>query len=328
MVARFHPALKLEVASVDITEKLSANALSFVYNDHEKDDADSVSFTLFNAPAFAVPCRGDPVAAWIGWKETGLRFLGRFIVDEISVKLAGGGAPASMSVTAKSADFSKGAGKVKRSRQWEDVSLADIAARIAAEEGCASKTVGVSLVYRSVAQSNESNLHLLRRLCAEAGLRFGVKDRTFVISAPEADLRGAATLSASEVSSGSFTFADRGRYGSVTARWWDAELAREQAVTAGGGTPVYTIRKTFQSTAEAWTAARNKLTELQRGQIEGTVTLMGREDLFAGTILTLADFSPSQLNGDFMITNCIHNISPSSGFTTTLKLETIPKSNK
>lgn len=328
MVARFHPALKLEAGSVDITGKLSANALSFVYNDHEKDDADSVSFTLFNAPAFAVPCRGDPVAAWIGWKETGLRFLGRFIVDEISVKLAGGGAPASMSVTAKSADFSTGAGKVKRSRQWEGVSLADIAARIAAEEGCASKTVGVSLVYRSVAQSNESNLHLLRRLCAEAGLRFSVKDRTFVISAPEADLRGAVTLSATEVSSGSFTFADRGRYGSVTARWWDAELAREQAVTAGDGTPVYTIRKTFQSTAEARTAARNKLTELQRGQIEGTVTLMGREDLFAGTILTLADFSPSQLNGDYMITNCIHSISPSSGFTTTLKLETIPKSNK
>lgn len=99
-------------------------------------------------------------------------------------------------------------------------------------------------------------------------------------------------------------------------------------MTAGGGTPVYTIRKTFQSTAEARTAARNKLTELQRGQIEGTVTLMGREDLFAGTILTLADFSPSQLNGDYMITNCIHSISPSSGFTTTLKLETIPQSNK
>lgn len=328
MVARFHPALKLEAGSVDITEKLSANALSFVYCDHERDVADSVSFTLFNAPAFAVPCRGDPVAAWIGWKETGLRFLGRFIVDEVSLKLAGGGAPASMSVTARSADFSTGAGKVKRSRQWEDVSLADIAARIAAEEGCACKTVGVPLVYRSVAQSNESNLHLLRRLCAEAGLRFSVKDRTFVISAPEADLRGTATLSAAEVSSGSFTFADRGRYGSVTARWWDAELAREQMVTAGGGTPVYTIRKTFQSTAEARTAARNKLTELQRGQIEGTVTLMGREDLFAGTILTLADFSPSQLNGDYMIISCVHNISSSAGFTTTLKLETIPKSNK
>lgn len=328
MVARWTSALKLEVASVDITDKVSLNALSFVYSDYEEDDADSISFTLFNTPAFAVPCRGDAVAAWIGWKETGLRFLGCFIVDEISVKLAGGGTPASMSVTAKSADFSKGAGKIKRSRQWENVSLSCIAAKIAAEEGCASKTVGVSLVYQSVAQSNESNLHLLRRPCHEAGLRFSVKDRTFVIAAPEADLRGTATLMATEVSSGSFTFADRGRYGSVTARWWNAELAREQKVTAGSETPVYTIRKTFQSTEEARSAARNKLTELQRGRIEGTVTLMGREDLLAGSILTLAGFSPNQINGDYKITNCIHNISPSTGFMTMLRLETILKSNK
>lgn len=326
------PALRLEVDAVDITGKLSADAVSFVYNDYVKDSADSVSFTLFNAPpAFAVPCRGDSVAAWIGWRETGLRFLGRFIVDEVSVILAGGGAPAKMSVTAKSADFSKdGAGKVKRSRQWEDVSLSDIAARIAAEEGCASKTTaGVSsLVYRSVAQSNESNLHLLRRLCAEAGLHFSVKDRTLVISTPEADLRGTATLLAADVSSGSFTVADRGRYGAVTARWWDAEIAQEQTVTAGNGTPVYTMRKTFQSTAEARTAAQNKLTELQCGQISGTITLIGRENLFAGTILTLADFAPKQINGNYMITNCIHSISPSSGFTTTLKLETLPKKTK
>lgn len=327
MVRPWTPALRVEVNSVDVTERLSANLISFSYNDYEKDDSDSLSFTLVNSPTFALPSRGDPVAAWLGWKEKGLRFLGRFTVDEISVALASGGSPATMTISAKTVDFSKGREKVKKSRQWEKISLSDMLGKIAAEHGCGAKVLGASVFYPSVAQSNESDLHLLRRLCAEAGLRFVIKDRTFVVFAPGTDLRGTAKLAASEVTTGTFTFADRGKYGAVVAKWWDPEKAAEQTIKTGAGSPIYTIRKPFQSSAQAQTAAQNHLAVLQRGEIEGNLTLQGREDIFAGTIITLVGFAPSIINGEYIATNCNHSVSKSSGFGTTLKLETIPKRN-
>lgn len=107
-----------------------------------------MSFVAANQPAFAIPARGAAVRLWLGWKESGLKYFGAFTVDEVS----GNFKPATMSITAKSANFTKGATeKEKQDKEWENITIADLASKIAETHGCTAR-VSVDVHYWQLAQ--------------------------------------------------------------------------------------------------------------------------------------------------------------------------------
>lgn len=106
----FTPAFRLEVSGIDRTRKVWEYLESLEYEDNDEDDSDSMSFVVANQPAFAIPARGAAVKLWLGWKESSLKYFGAFTVDEVS----GNFKPATMSVTAKSANFTKDSTEKKK----------------------------------------------------------------------------------------------------------------------------------------------------------------------------------------------------------------------
>lgn len=318
----FTPLVHLEVDGVDRTEKIWEYVESIDYEDQEEGQSDTLSLVLADGTDFAVPDRGAKVRFWLGWKEETLKYIGTFIVDEVSVELS----PAKMSLSAKSADFEGAKNsdieKQKRDREWENITLADLTTQIATRHRCKAK-VEISVYYPHVAQTNESDLQFVARLTREAGGNFVVRDRTWLVTPPDRPNRPKATIVHTEGDvSGRFTFKDRTKYKSVAAKWWDVSAAEEKTVRAGSGDPTHTVKRRFSSPAEAEILAKNTLTKLNRQCVEGELELAGRGDLVAGAEVTLERF-PKGLDGNYLAKAVSHSVSRSA-WTTLLRLERLP----
>ena len=116
--------------------------------------------------------------------------------------------------------------------------------------------------------------------------------------------------------------ADRGKYGVVEAKWWDATEAEEKSIEIERGEEeaVYTIKKRFRNASEAKTAAENKAELLRRGTIQGSLTVPGDASIVAGAEIMLEGFKPEELNGAYLGTNVQQSMSK-SGWTTRVTLE-------
>ncbi len=316
----FAPRFTLEVDGVDVSRPLSEDLLSLEYADGWDDEADSLSFVVANDPPFSIPRRGAAARLWL-WYEGGTpRFMGAFEVDEATVTLR----PATLSVTARSASFSTGTAKERRSVEWENLSLADLAERIAARHGLSAR-VSVDAWYDAVAQTDESDLHFLRRLTKEAHGLFALRDGTILITPPTAGSRPRTSIVRTSVESGQFRTADRGKYGSVRAVWWDATSAALRSVTVSGGDgeAVYVLRRPFRHDGEARTAAANLMARLRRGERTGEVVVPGDPSLAAGAEAELVGFSPRAIDGLYLIEGVRHSLSKQN-WTTSVKLERLP----
>lgn len=319
VTALFTPVFRLEVDGIDKTRKIWQFLESLEYEDNDEDDSDSISFTVANSPAFAIPQRGAAVKLWLGWAENGkMKYFGSFIVDEIS----GSFKPATMTITAKSANFTdKSTEKEKEDREWENLSLSDLAAQIAAKHGCTAK-VSIDMFYPYIAQSNESDVSFLRRLAKEAGGSLRIKDKTFIISEAGKTIRGTTSLDYSNVSSGSYSFQEKESYSSVVASYWDPEYATESSVTAGSGKPAYKIKKRFNSAAEAKAAAENYAAKNSKGLLSMDLTIYGNPAMASGVQVKCTGFSPKALDGSYLVKSCRHLLTK-SGWTTQINLEKI-----
>jgi phage protein D len=320
MVERFTPTARIEIDGEDRTRPIWEHLESLSYEDSEKDESDSVEISVANNPAFSLPPHGAKVRLWMGYKEEAQRLMGTFEVDETSLSLG----PATMKIRARSASFGK-KDKEKEDKEWEKLSLAELAEKIAAKHGYKSK-VTLEVYYDEVAQTQESDLNFLKRLAEEANGSFAIRDKTVLIFPPDQASRPKATLAYTESCRGSFTWTDRQKYGKVKAKWWDVLRAEEQCIEVGEGEgdATYKIKKRFKNASEAQAAAKNKMANLRRGGIRGDLTVPGDPALAAGAEVALEGFTPQEVNGDYLATRVHHSMSK-SGWTTQVSLERLTK---
>ena len=319
MVDLFTPCFKLEIDGIDKTAQICLNLESIEYQDMEEGESDTLSFTVANSPAFAIPARGATVKFWLGWKEGKMKFFGQFTVDEIS----GNFSAATMTVSAKSAYLCADSTlKQKEDKQWEKISLADLAAKIAAKHGCKAK-VSINTYYSYQAQCNESDMAFLSRLAQEAGGALTIKDKTFVIAPAGKATRKKTSIAFTAACSGSFTVQDREKYGSVKAVWWDKDQAKQTVIVEGDGQPTHKIKKRFSSAAEAKAAITGYLAKMNKSQMSMDLSVPGDPTLVTGAEVECSGFSPKALNGTYLAKSVTQRASKSSGWTTDIKLEKI-----
>ena len=312
MVELYTPVFRVEIDGVDKTREIWKYMESLDYSDAEDGESDTVTISVANCPAFAIPARGAALRLWLGWKESGMKYFGSFTVDEVGGDLKA----AKMTITAKSADVT-GASTVKdrKDREWENVSLADLAAKIAAKHGCKAK-VSVDVYYQYQAQTNESDIAFLRRLSKEAGATLSVKDNTFVIIPYGEALRSTGEIDCAEVSGGRWTLQEREKYSSVKAVWWDKDKATQQSITSGSGEPAYVIKKRFATAAEARTAVNNHIKKLGKAELTMDLTIPGNPAIVTGAEITCKNFSPEALNGKYLVKSAAQSVSKTGGWTT------------
>ena len=320
MVDRHTPTARIEIDGEDKTRPIWEHLESITYADAEKGEADELEISVANDPPFAMPPKGAKVRLWMGYKEDSQRLMGTFEVDETSVDLK----PAVMRIRARSASFSKGKDKQKEDVEWEGVTLAELAKKIASKHGYKAK-VTLDIRYDAIAQTQESDLNFLQRLTEEANGSFAIRDKTILISPPNQGSRPKATLLYTESCTGTFTLADRGKYKSVKAKWWDSAAAEEKSIEeqGGEGEATHVIKKRFRNASEAKVAAKNKAELLKRGMIQGSLTVPGDASLVAGAEITLEGFKPEKLNGVYLGTN-VQQTMTKSGWLTRVTLERLP----
>lgn len=317
------PKYRILADDDDITAAIADRLLSLTITDESGGQTDTVTIEIDNRDKqVAFPRKGVLLAVDLGYAESGLVSMGRYTVDEIEL----GGPPDKLVIRAHAADMGAGL-KERRTRSWDQVTLGDLVATIASEQGLTPKTgpdlAGVQIAH--IDQTDESDMNLLTRLGKQYGAVAKVA-QGFLIFAPRGQAKSvsgkqipAVFITESQVSSYRFTFADRGKYKAVIAHWHNTATGERVPVKAGSGKPADTLPGNKPDAATAYAAAAARLAALQRGEGSGSITLPGDPRLAAEGAVTLSGFMDG-VDGTWVAQRVTHALK--GGYTTTVSLET------
>ncbi|MCU7904430.1 MAG: hypothetical protein KZQ76_01010 [Candidatus Thiodiazotropha sp. (ex Epidulcina cf. delphinae)] len=316
------PVFKVIVGGADITSRLSDRLISLLVSDEAGFKSDTVSIALDNRDRrVAMPSKGAELQVSLGYRGEGVLFTGRYTVDEVSVS----GAPLTMTIAGKAANMRAGL-KERKTRSFSETTLGDLVAAVASDHGMTPKVSDdlASVAVAQVDQTNESDIHLLTRIAADYGavakpsngfLLFVKRGQAKSVSGK---LIPAVTIKANQLSSYRFTFADRGKYQSVVAHWHNTASGEREPVSAGAGSPAYTLRGNYPDQATAQAAAAAKLASLQRGEGVGTITLPCDPRLAAEGEVSLSGLIDG-VDGSWVASRVEHSLA--DVFSTTVSLE-------
>lgn len=320
LAARFVEALSPRLVSLTLTEKRGGDADQL---DIVLDDSDG---------ALEIPTPGQVLSLQLGWAagasvNVGLIDKGRFKVDEAEWE----GAPDRITIRARAADF---AASFDRRREKPHVgrSLGAILAEIAASQGLTLKIdAGLAAIEIAVFDQDELSdaavLRILgRRYDAAATVKNGV-----LLFMPIGDGKSAGgkplqpgRITRASGDSARYKRGERGQYGGVEARWHDRDRAKRETVKVGeaGDKPPKRLKRIYGSEKSARHAADSANRKMDRAAAEFEITLaLGRPDLFPERPLEVAGFKPEIDAQRWLIAECRHDYSASSGLTTQLRLE-------
>ena len=276
------PAFRLLFDGTDITARVADRLVELRVTDEAGRESDQLSLTVDNRDhRVPLPAKGATVEAWMGY-EGQLAPMGSFTVDELESR--GGDGGRTLTVKASAADL-RSELKVRRTRAFVNATLGEVVGQIAAEHGLEPRVDPELAVvplgeppYRQIDQTDESDLHFLRRLAerhdavakpAFGKLVFGrgAGGEGFTTGEPLPGLR----LRETDVKSWRATAPDRGRYASATATYVDPSTRERTTVVAGEGEPAFALTQTYADASAAMTAAQGRLRSLARG--EATLSL-------------------------------------------------------
>lgn len=282
-------------------------------------ESDVVEIVLDEAAGeWEVPAAGARIDVRMGLREIGLVRMGTFAKDA-----AGGSGPvAELTIGGTAIDLGSTI-RQPQTRSWEDVTLREVAARLAGEAGLRPVVAGeiADTPYPFIAQRAESGLHLLTRLARPLDAAAKAADGRLVLARRGGDTDAAGVemapvdVSPADLVSWTWSEEERGKYATVTARWKVSATGREGEVTAGSGTPEKTLRKIYATEAEANRAATAELDGSRRGDLRIDCDGRWRPELFAGGQVELRGLR-SNLDGGAQITSVTHTLSAGAALTT------------
>lgn len=296
---------------IDITAKIRDRLVKLSLHDAAGIESDTVTIELDNRDnVIMLPPRGAMLRVWIGY-EGELVFKGAYEVDELEEPLD----DEALVIHGKAAKMST-AFKAPRDRTYDDITLGTLVAQIAAAHGYepAVSEALATIVFEHIDQRGESDMNLLTRLARDHGaVAKPVADKLVVVAkAASESVSGAElptiTIDDPENSTGRVTLTGESEYRSVVAHWFDEAAQQRQAVTAGEGEPVYTMRQSYTDTDTAQAAADAKLGELQRGTATLSLTRPLTPSIMPEGILSLVNHKPSA-NSRWLVENAEHVIS-------------------
>ena len=320
--------LSITFEGKEIYADMAPDLLSFVYEDKEKDEADTLSLTLMDRDGkwsgAWCPEGGEKMEATIFCNGTSLP-CGTFFLDSLRCS----GAPRTVELSGVSVPLSMPCRRRKKTRAWEKTGLKTIAQQIAGEAGLALlwDTEEEPAAYDRIEQRGESDLEFLSRLCGEQGFSLKASAEKMVVFDEhyyeKKDPAGAIVLGVSPVLSWEFSTQKGQEYKSVRVAYYDERGkgdAKEVTVRdedAGDTGQEYELRRKCATHAEAERLARAKLRELNSRAVTGSISVAAGIGWAAGEVLELAGFGA--WDGRYIVEGARHSVS-GSGYVTSLSL--------
>ena len=291
---------RIEVNGVDKTDELQKYLQEISFRDEDGSQSDELTLTF--AGTFARPRYDDEIRLWLKDKKERF-FCGAFKVqtserDRVSTV-----------VTATGADFSM-ALKQKRSMAYEKVSLQHVAKMVANRHGLKLKSDFEDLYVTHLAQSDESDMHFMKRLADEYNAIFSVKNGTLVFmrrtkGGGRSDDLPVFEVSAAECGTCSVKHSNKTLYGSCKVQWHDTKENALQEQVVGSGEPVLVMEGAFKSPAEAIAKAKARLELANRGVKKGAISMAGKT-IYAGGTLKLS--GAEEDDGEYTINSVSHTV--------------------
>lgn len=319
------PLFQILADGKDITPRLSERLISLSVTDDAAGQSDTLSLTIDDAGGnLLLPRMNAELELFMGYQETGLANMGRFILDEPELS----GPPDKLVIRAHAADLLNYF-KASRSTSWAQISIADIVATIASRYDLVPR---VSEKYQleiieHIDQTKESDMNFLTRLATRYDavfkpvtpyLAFVKKDQGKTASG---DVLPPITLDRHQVTNYRLVFSGRSNIGYVAAYWHDRQQAKRIKELAGDeDQPGKHLKVMYPSASEAQAAAQSELAALQRGQRKLSLTLPGDPLLLAGSPLLLRDGWRDGFAGEYNVTRVEHRLG-SGGYVSTISAE-------
>jgi phage protein D len=320
-----HPIVEVTVDGQPVAGAFYERLVSLTVTDKEGVSSDTFSAELNDGPPdfLCLPRTGALVDIRLGYRETGVSSVGKFIVDKVSGKCL----PYSLSISGKSADLRSGKLKENQERHWDNKKVKDIVAELAGEAGLSASVdseVGEH-EYEWIAQQDEAPIEFLERLARRHNSLFSIKNGKLIFAkkgsgtSASGAFTGSVVVTPNRIIQGTCRFEakDRTKYKKVVAYYQDREKAeRVEAEADAEGDSVFRMTEPFADAAEADKAAQAKAKDLERGKGSASVTVVGDTSIIAGAPLLFQGVRPGLDGVPYIIDSVEHSYSKDGGFTT------------
>lgn len=321
------PIIRLTADNEPLDNAIMARLMAISITDNKSGDADELSITLDDHDGkLAMPKRGVKVQCWMGYIDAGVHDMGIYTVDSVEW----GGTPDTITVKAKSADM-KGSLKVARSQSYHDKKLGEIAQQVATRHSLelAMTDYLMAIEVGHIDQTDESDMHLLTRLCWQFGAVVNVKHGKLLIFQPYENKTVSGqpltltTLTRTKGDSFRFSIEDRqSDVDNVQADYHDKKNAKKVTVdTDQGGQKPKKLKGTFkdEKTAAAAANAEKKRIEGEQGKFSINCAF-GYPAISTESPIELQGFK-AEIDGlKWTVDKATHSYSKSQGLTTQLDL--------
>ena len=323
-----HTYIDVFYEGVNITGDISADLISFSYTDNEGGKSDDIAISLKNDhgkwTGAWLPIRGDKVSVTIVQRGRGSKkelACGTFTVDELETS----GPPDVMSIKAISIPVESDIFRLKRSQAWEGVRLSEIAQNTASKGSIALQFfVDDDPLYDRQDQRNETDMAFLQRVCKSEGFSVKATDGQLVIFSPEAqgEKEPVRTVArgVDDIKSYSFKAQNNDVFWKCTMSYVSPKTGKvvSHTSTQAGMTSGKTKRLTGRasSLAEAERKTKAALLEANRGEVTGSLSVVGDTLFVAGATIIVDGFN--QFDGKYYIKKADHVVG--NGYVTSLEL--------
>lgn len=272
------PVLKLTADSKPLNDQVMARIMTLSVTDNKSLDADELTLTLDDHDgALALPKRGVKLQCWMGFEDAGIHDMGIYIVDSSEWS----GTPDTISIRAKSADF-KSSLKSGHSQSYHSKTLGEIAETVAKRQQLtlSIKLELVSIDVGHVDQTDESDIHLLTRLCHQYGAVVNIKHGKLLIFTANSNVSASGhaldiTLITRQTGD-QFRYSVEDRqsdYDNVSASYQDTKTATRKTVNNNNAkTKTKRLKGTYKSKEAATAAANAEAKRLKEQQAKFSIT--------------------------------------------------------
>lgn len=283
---------------VNITDELKGSVKTFTYTDVASGESDRLDLSLQDRDkkwmGSWTPRKGDHLSAKAGfqdWDREGDNweiYCGSFEVDDISMS----GPPPACTIGAVSIPRSTAFNEEERTKNWEEVTVKEIAEEIASRAGISIYYEAEEIQIKSMEQDKQTDCKFLYTVCEKYGLAMKVFSEKIVIfdeaiyeaAAPIANLRYEDFVRYQYKST------LEGTYTGAKIAYSDPGTGEDHIVKVGGGDRIKEINEEADSAADAQKKAVAALNNANKNDTKFSGTVKAKRELMASRCISISGF--------------------------------------
>lgn len=292
-------AVSVNYEHVNITDEVAGNVKMLTYTDVASGESDALSLSLQDRErkwmGSWAPKKGDHISASVAFQDWDWEgdswgiYCGSFEVDDISMS----GPPPACTIGAVSIPRSTAFNEEERTKNWEEITVKEIAAEIASRAGISLYYEAEEIPIKSMEQDRQTDCKFLYAVCEKYGLAMKVFAEKIVIfdEAAYESAKAVTELKYEDFAAGyQYKSTLEGTYTGAKIAYCDPGTGEDHMVTVGGGDRIKEINEEADSAADAQKKAIAALNNANKKDTTFSGTVKAKRELTASRCISISGF--------------------------------------